>query len=132
MKKYLVFVPVLALSFFLLSACCKEGNGGEATLVVFLKHHTSIIKNHVSYPDTVFIKFNAKDSPGDLSKYDTYFIGQVGEDHVHCPGLKCGDYYLFGTAMDSTGPYRVTGGMHLKIKHSERKKELDTDLAVTE
>jgi hypothetical protein len=34
--------------------------------------------------------------------------------------------------MDSSGPYRVTGGMAVKIKWSQRKKEIDMNLPVTE
>ena len=118
--------------FIFIASCCKEGTGGDATIVTFLQHHGRTIYNHVGYPDTVYVKFNAKDAPKSLSDYDTYFVGEEGEDHVHCHNLKCGDYYFFGTAMDSTGPYRVTGGMHVKIKHKDRAKEQDVDLPVTE
>jgi len=132
MKHILKFSLTISLFAFIFS-CSREGTGGDATIVTFLKHHGSPIKNHVGYPDTVYVKFNAKDAPsGGLSKYDTYFVGEVGEDHVHLPGLKWGDYYIYGCGYDSTVMSRVIGGMHVKIKRSERKKEIDTDLAVSE
>src|ERR1043165_9624616 len=115
MKKY-----VLILSAFVVlasvSSCvkkCKEaGTGGSLTLVGKLQHHGNTIINHIGYPDTVFVKFNTKDLPGtNPSSYDTYFVGDVGEDHVHMENLKCGDYYLYAVGMDSTGPYRVSGGI---------------------
>lgn len=116
-----------------ISSCCKEGLNGDATLVVFVKHHTRPIVNTAAYPDTVYVKFNAKDLPGlSPSDYDTYFAGQPGEDHVHCEKLKCGDYYLFAAGYDTTIHTRVTGGMHVRIKHKDRKKETDVDVAVTE
>jgi hypothetical protein len=117
----------------LFASCAKEGTGGDATLVVFLKHHTHPIINHVGYPDTVFVKFNAKELPGTKpSDFDTYFVGEQGEDHVHCEQLKWGDYYLYGAGFDSSIAQRVTGGMSVKIKRKERKEETDIDLAVTE
>jgi hypothetical protein len=132
MKNILKFSLFIVAAVFIFS-CSREGTGGNATLVVFLKHHGFTIVNHVGYPDTVYVKFNAKDAPsGGLTKYDTYFVGEVGEDHVHLENLKWGDYYLFGVGKDTTGPYRVLGGMHVKIKRSERKGEKDVDLAVTE
>lgn len=128
MKK-LIFSAAILLT---ISSCCKEGTGGGATLVVFLKHHGAPIANQVGHVDTVWVKYNAKDSPGGTDKYDTYFYGEEGEDHVHCEGLKCGDYFLFGAGLDTTLGQRVKGGMHVKIKHKDRKEEIDVDLAVTE
>jgi hypothetical protein len=132
MKK-IVISGFLIASIFIFTFCKKNSLGGEATVVVFMKHHGNIIKNHVNYPDTIFVKFDATDLPGTTpNKFDTYFIGEQGEDHIHCKGLRAGKYFLYGVGIDSTGPYRVTGGMAIKIAWSDRKKEIDTDLAVTE
>ena len=115
-----------------ISSCCKEGTNGDATLVVFAKRNGTIIKNHVGYPDTVYVKFNTKDLPGThVEDFDTYFVGETGEDHVHCEKLKCGDYFLFVAGFDSSINSRVTGGLHIKIKHKERKNEIDTDVDVS-
>jgi hypothetical protein len=123
----------LSILILICSACRKGGTGGDATVVVFMKHHGNVIKNHHGYPDTVFVKFNSKELPGTTpDKFDTYFVGEAGEDHIHCENLKAGTYFFYGVGIDSSGPYRVTGGMAVKIKWSERKKEIDTDLAVTE
>lgn len=129
MKK--IFAIIFITSFIL--SCKKNGTGGDATLVVFPQHHGRSIVNHYGYPDTIFVKFKATSLPGTTpDKFDTYFVGVPGEDHVHCTGLLPGKYYLYGVGMDSAGPYRVTGGLAVKITHSERKKEKDIDLAVTE
>ena len=117
-------------------SCCKEGTGGDAILVVSLKHHDKVIPSQANYLDTVFVKFNAKELPGTKpDDFDTYFTGTAGEDHVHLTGLKCGEYFLYGAGLDNGGggsPYRVTGGMAVKIKYSDRKDEKNIDLAVTE
>ena len=132
MKKTIIYTFAF-LTLMVVDSCKKNNTRGEATIVVFLKHHGKIIKNHVGYPDTVFVKFKASDLPGTTpDKFDTYFVGEAGEDHVHCEGLRAGKYYLYGVGMDSTGPYRVKGGMAVNIKWKERKKEIDTDLAVSE
>jgi hypothetical protein len=131
-RTFKIFIAgVILLS--IATSCNKPGTGGNATLVVFLQHHGRTIINHVGYPDTVFVKFNVKELPGlHAGDYDTYFIGNTGEDHVHCPELKAGQYYLFGVGYDSTGLYRVVGGMSYKLKYKDRKSEIDINLAVTE
>lgn len=132
-KSYLIISALFLIATSAFFSCKKNGLGGEATVVVFLQHHGKTIPNHVGYPDTVFVKFKANDAPGvNPSDYDTYFVGEAGEDHVHCEGLRAGKYFFYGVGMDSTGPYRVTGGQAVKIKWSERKKEMDVNLAVSE
>lgn len=130
MKSRLLF---FTLALFIIASCKKNGTGGDATLVVFPQHHGKTIKNHYGYPDTVFVKFKADELPGTTpDKFDTYFVGEPGEDHIHCKNLLPGKYYLYCVAMDSSGPYRVTGGLAVKIKWRERKKEIDLDVPVTE
>ncbi len=127
--KYIMYAIILVT----LGACCKAGDGGDASLVVYLKHHGNIISNKPSYPDTVMVKYRATEFPGfSVSDYDAVFIGKPGEDFVRIEGLKCGNYFLFGTGMDSTGPYRVFGGQALEIEYGERKNERVIDLAVVE
>lgn len=131
--KRIISVFILLTAIMPVGSCKKNSLGGDATLVVFLEHHGKNIKNHKGYPDTLFVKFKAKDAPGTrASDYDTFFVGEVGEDHVHCEGLREGTYFIYGAGFDSSIVQRVTGGMSVKIKHSERKEEIDTHLAVTE
>lgn len=131
MKK-LIF-PFLGSLVLVISSCCKAGDGGDASLVVYLKHHGKIIENKKSYPDTVMVKYRSDEYPGsNPSVYDAIFVGREGENFVRINGLKCGNYFLFGAGMDSAGPYRVFGGQALEIKYSERKQEITVDLAVVE
>ncbi len=131
---YLPVLHILSASFiFFSNSCCKPGTGGEANLIVTLQHHGNSIKSKVGWVDTVFVKFNATElgntAPGN---FDKYFVGTTGTYTIGCDGLKCGKYFLYGTAMDSAGPYRVTGGLPFVIKHKDRKQSLDVTLAVTE
>lgn len=133
MKNKFILGSMLALAGLFLFNSCKEGLGGDSVLIVTLKHHGSIIKNHVGWPDTVFVKYNTNELPGTKpSDFDTYFVGEVGEDHVHIHGLKAGKYYLFGAGLDSAGPYRVVGGLPIKIKYKDRAAEQNIELSVTE
>ncbi|CAN5909508.1 hypothetical protein BH11BAC7_BH11BAC7_05750 [soil metagenome] len=137
MKKHFKTIGFLAICLFAISSCKKAGIDGDATLVVFAKHHGTIIPNHASYPDSVYVKFNAKDLSNDPTHdYDAVFVGEAGEDHIHCEGLHAGTYFLYVTGWDTTlNPplgQRVSGGISVKIKHSERKEEIDTDVPVTE
>lgn len=126
------FVLLITISP-MLNSCCKEGTGGEVEIEVTLKHHGTVIKNHIGWPDTVFVKFNTNQLPGTKpSDFDAYFIGETGETHVHITGLKCGNYFLYAAGIDSAGPYRVTGGIPFKIKHSQRKEKFELEIPVTE
>lgn len=123
-------IVIIFLGFI---SCRKAGTGGDAALMIYAEHHGLRIINHVGYPDTVFLKFNTNDFPGTkASDYDTYFIGTPREDFIHCHGLKAGKYYVYVTGMDSTGPFRVMGGLPLRIKNSERKDEIMLTVPVTE
>jgi hypothetical protein len=130
--------PLAAISLFTLFAysCkkkdnCKGGTGGNLTIVAFPQHHGKTIQNLPAYLDTVYIKYNAQDSPGaDLSSYDDYFVGEAGEDHVHLTGLKCGSYYIFATGYDSSIGKRVFGGIPYSTDKTDG--EIDLDIPVTE
>ena len=132
MKKIFIISIILSL-LKIITSCCKPGTGGEATIVAFPQHHGRSIINHMGYPDTVYVKFNAKDLPGTKpSDYNTYFIGEGREDHVHLKGLHCGSYYLYAVGYDSSINQRVTGGIAIKISHKDRKHEIDLNVPVTE
>ena len=84
--------------------------------VTRLYHHDKLIANDPAHLDTVYVKFNTRESPGaNLSNYDATFVGKAGEDHVNVTGLKCGDYYFFGAGWDTVSSpgnkFRVTGGI---------------------
>ncbi len=133
MKK---FVAIL-LTLLFISSCKKAGLDGDATLVVFPQHHGRTIPNHAGYPDSVYVKFNVSDLPSDPThNYDAVFVGEAGEDHVHCASMHTGKYYLFCTGWDTTlnvpTGERVFGGMAVKIKYKDRKQEIDVNVPVTE
>jgi hypothetical protein len=132
MKNTLVLPLFFALPLFI-GSCCKEGTNGHATIVVFPVHGSTTVNNHLNYPDTVYVKFNASDLPGTApADYDAYFVGEGHEDHVHCENLKCGDYYFYVTGFDTVANTRVVGGTHVKIRHSDRKEEADLQVSVSE
>lgn len=126
----LMAVILLAVVFV---ACCKEGLNGKATLEIRCTHHGELIKNHIGWPDTVFIKYNSNTLPGEeTSDFDTYVVGVEGEDKIVVENIKCGNYFLFAVGLDSTGPYRVKGGIPIKLKYSERKDVLPVEIPLTE
>jgi hypothetical protein len=133
--KQIVFISILAISLF---SCKKAGTGGDATLALTIKHHTDLISNLSYYRDSVFVKFNAEELPENpTTNYDLLVVGEVGEDHVHIEGLKTGKYYIYCTGLDTNGlgtndDQRVVGGLAVRIKHSERKNEIDLNIAVAE
>lgn len=134
MNRFIILSAFLAVSIF---SCkkrekCDGGTDGEAIIKAFVKHHVLTIPNQVGYLDTIYLKFNTKESPGsNLSDYDTYFTGQVGEDFVICNGLKCGDYYLLAAGYDSSINARVFGGIPFTIP-SESKETFIIDMPVVE
>lgn len=110
---------------------CSAGKGGSLTIVAFPQHHGKAIYNQPTYPDTIYVKFNTQVSPGlSTANYDTYFIGEAGEDHVHMEGLKCGDYYFLGAGFDTTINQRVIGVIPYSTEQKEG--EIDLNIPVTE
>jgi hypothetical protein len=133
MKKAITTIAFLASFIFAVSSCKKAGTDGDATVVVFAQHHGRTIPNHAGYPDSVYVKFNATDLPSDPTRnYDAVFVGEVGEDHIHCENLHTGKYFLFATGWDTTINQRVSGGIAIKIKYKDRKQEIDQNVPVTE
>lgn len=133
MKKIVTTIALLSFVLIGTPSCNKAGTDGEATLVVFAQHHGRTIPNKVGYPDSVFVKFNTQELPADPThNYDALFVGEEGEDHIHCTSLHTGKYYLYATGWDTVINSRVTGGMAVKITHSQKKKEIDINLPVTE
>lgn len=129
---------LIVVAVILLFSSCKPdkecedaGTGGNLTVVATLKHHSKIIYNQPAYLDTVYVKFNTQDLPGtEPSDFDTYFVGEEGEDHVHIEGLKCGDYFIYGAAFDTTISDRVVGGIPFSTKQTDG--EVALDVPVTE
>lgn len=127
---------MLLIAAFSLCACkkdvdCSAGKGGSLTIVAFPQHHGKPIYNLPNYFDTIYVKFNTKEAPGiSPSNYDTYFVGQAGEDHVHMEGLKCGDYYFLGAGFDTTISQRVIGGIPFSTEQKEG--EINLNIPVTE
>ena len=130
----------LIISFFFLlmmnSSCKKEdecvaGTGGAVTIAAFPQHHEKPIVSQDNYLDSAYIKFNAQEFPGThASDYDLVIAGEAGEDHVHIPNLKCGDYYIYMTGFDTSINMRVTGG--IPYSFTETSGEKDVLVPVTE
>lgn len=129
------FLLLICSSLFFTGSCkkdskCEAGTGGSLTIVAKLKHHGVVIPNDSLYPDTVWVKFSVKDWANPPSGYDLRFIGSPGEDHVHLPGLKCGDYFFYAAGYDTSISQNVMGGTPFST--SLTNGELDIDLAVVE
>jgi hypothetical protein len=136
MKKLLLnnILPLLLLAAGFYSCCKHPEDPGNATLVIRLKHHGTTVPNHISHPDTVWIKYNVDEAPPSVSDYDKFIVGEGTEDHIHVENISCGKLFLYGAGLDSSSGAgeRVVGGQAIKIKHKNRKKETEVDLAVAE
>lgn len=136
MKGSILSLSLFAVAIIASSSCkpdkeCEDaGTGGNLTVVATLKHHSKVIYNQPSYPDTVYVKFNTQDMPDSVTPYDTYFVGEAGEDHVHLEGLKCGDYYFYGAGFDTLITQRVIGGIPFTTTQTDG--EIELNVPVTE
>ncbi|MFM7217546.1 MAG: hypothetical protein ACKO1U_05970 [Bacteroidota bacterium] len=127
-----------SISMVLILSSCKDndnsicigGAGGQLTAVAYLKHHGEIIANQPGAPDTVWVRFNALEWPNAPIGYDTVFIGEEGEDHVHVEGLKCGNYFLYASGFDTTYQEVVRGGIPLST--DKTSGEVLVDIPITE
>jgi len=108
---------------------CVAGTGGNVILAVYAGFGGTNLPNYVTHPDTAFVKFGTTVSPGvNPGNYDIFFTGEPGEDHIHCPGLKCGDYFIYRTAWDSVANARRYGGLGITVTETSGEKEISVDV----
>ena len=114
------------LATILFSASCKKQDqcvahaGGNLNLKVFFLHRSSYLVSLKNYRDTVYVKFNVQDFPGiEPSDYDETFFGEVDSDYVLIPNVSCGNYFIYGVAMDPYHFSRVTGGIPWSTDQAE-------------
>ena len=135
MKFYQLSVLIAATALLLFSNCkkkdttttttCTAGSGGTIAIVAYAVHNGDTLINYGSHPDTAFVKYNTTTSPGTLpSNFDTYFVSDAGEDHVHCESLKCGDYYIYRTAFDSVANKVYRGGTSVNLAAGAIEKDV--------
>jgi hypothetical protein len=104
---------------------CVAGTGGNLSIVAYAAHGNISIPNFYTHLDTAFVKFGILSSPGtNPINYDTYYVGDPGEDHIHCYGLKCGDYFIYRTAWDSVANVRRYGGYGINISDADGGKSI--------
>jgi len=128
MKSFVKITLVAAVLATTFAACKKNGTGGDATIAAMPGHHGKMIKGA-----TVFVKFKATELPSNPeTNYDLKIVGDAKEDHVHIEGMLPGNYFLYAVGYDSTISLPVKGGVAVTIKNSEKKKEIDVDIPVTE
>jgi hypothetical protein len=109
---------------------CQGGSGGNLTLVLFPQHHGKAIASQANYRDTIYIKYNTLNAPAAGTAYDLVVVGEEGENHVHVPGLKCGNYYAYAVGFDTSISQRVKGAV--PIVTSQTSGELDINVPVSE
>ncbi|MEZ5047664.1 MAG: hypothetical protein R2831_11810 [Chitinophagaceae bacterium] len=126
MKNFSTYILIFFV-FITATLGCKKpkaGLGGQANLVVVAKHHTAVIDSA-----TVYIKFNTKEAPLQLSSYDLKQTIQSTSSNTIFEGLKKGDYYIYAEGWDESIQAAVKGGLPYTIKE---EITLNIDVAVTE
>jgi hypothetical protein len=111
------------------STVCLAGPGGDIKMAVFAVHNGDTLMNDEDHPDTAFVKYSATSFPGvNRNSYDTYFVGEGGEDHIHIKGLKCGKYVIYRTAYSAADSTRYQGFLSIDI--TKTSGEIDTAIVV--
>lgn len=97
---YVISLLIIS-TIFATSSCkkdkCKAGTGGDLTLKFNTVHHSKGIPGC-----TVRIKFDTQDFPGANGVYDITKTANDTITFVTFSGLNCGDYYIYGTGIDSS------------------------------
>lgn len=114
MVKHFLFAAVALSLFGCRHVSTTAGKGGNATLVIYPKHH-GIGKNVQNLK--VFVKYNSLDAPSN-DMYDDSATGVKQDSILSCTfaGLKNGDYYLYGTGIDTAFHTDLKGGISYRIK----------------
>lgn len=107
--------------------CRKKPREKNATLVIYPQHH-GVARNLTNAK--VYIKYNSPDAPAG-NQYDdsvgcTILNGTVKGSFSQ---LSNGDYYIYGTAYDTSVKENVHGGMPYTISS---QTEQDVTLAISE
>ena len=120
------FYSAIILAIFFPS-CKKNDTGGDATITASVYHGSTPI-----HLPTFYVKFDAVSAPADpVNDYDLKIDGKH-ENHVHIKELRYGTYYVYATGFDSTIMKPVKGGVEVKIKWKDRKKESLVDIQTQE
>lgn len=120
-------IITVLIAVIVIASCKKEGTGGDATVATIVQHHGK----NIPY-STVYIKYGAKDFPGeDVSKYDANQKTDK-EGHTHFEALQKGDYYFYAIGYDSATMATVKGGVSLDIKRKDKKNKIELFVSVTE
>ena len=112
-------------------SCVLAGKPGNVNLMAFPQHHGVPIVSSKAYHDSIYIKYNSLEFPGDNpTLYDLAVQGENQKDFVRITGLSQGNYYIFMTGFDPSIGERVTGGIPYTMV--QPKGELDLVVPVTE
>jgi hypothetical protein len=127
MKNKISTLLILFSFSLFITSCSKEGTGGTTDVATIVKHHEKVIPGA-----TVYVKYGAKDFPGeDVSKYDASKVVDKN-GHVHFDDLKKGNYYFYGVGYDSSIAMIVKGGTPMDITRKHKNQHVDLIVAVTE
>ena len=133
-KRFFGFYSLLLFMFSVcfIPACkkekCKAGAGGNLSLRLYMKHHQKAIPGC-----TVRIKYGAQDFPGANGSYDATITAGSADTSVTFSGLYCGDYYIYGTGIDSSltsTDKSVSGG--IPYSTSQENGTIELVLPITE
>ena len=127
MKKINLSIALVIILITLIS-CKKNNTGGEAVIVTYPQFNGKNV-----FGATAYIKFGATSAPSDpVSNYNLKIVGEPKEEHIHIEDMRYGKYYVYTVGYDSLTHQTVRGGMGIEIKWSDRKKEKDLIIPVTQ
>lgn len=98
------------------------GKGGSATLRITPKHHGIPVDSC-----RIYIKYNAQDAPADGvydDSTDAIVVGTGVPRMGLFPGLKRGNYYIFGRGWDPAISQVVRGGTPFNINNDQPQFEV--------
>jgi len=117
MKNIQKICLLLFCVILLFGACKKEGLGGKSSIKGYVTHHSFPIPNSV-----IYIKYGAIDFPGpNPSNYDASVTANA-KAYYEFNNLRKGNYYLYGVGYDSSKAVIVVGGVAVKLRNKENRK----------
>lgn len=125
--RILTFAVVTATAALSFAGCRKDdddtaGKGGSATLRIRPEHHGVPVDSC-----RIYIKYNAQDAPSD-GRYDDstnlQFVGSGFPKMGLFPGMKRGNYYIFGRGWDPAISQVVRGGTPFNVNSDQPQFEI--------
>jgi len=125
--KLILNLVIVCCAVLVISACCKAGTGGNATVTCNAMLNGKPVKGV-----TIYIEYGSSKAPNSgIGGFDAHKTADPTSNSVTFTGLKCGTYYFYALGYDSIVGVPVSGGGPFSLLHKDRNKSQSNTMNVS-